>query len=55
MEDKLDIRDELLDSDILENHYLDFQRVINPRMLQFFIDMDSDFESVEFERWLIGE
>ena len=56
MEDTIDIRDELLDLDVLESsQYMDFKKYSNSKMLQFFIDMDSTFEFVEFERWLIDE
>ena len=53
MEDKLDIRDELLDLDIVESESINFRQYENGKMLQFFIDMDSTFEFIEFERWLV--
>ena len=49
----IDIRDEIFDLEILEIKYSDFQNIANSKMLELFIDMDSNFEVVEFERWLL--
>jgi hypothetical protein len=53
MENELDIRDEFLDLEKLADINSEFIRFTNQKMLDFFIEMDSDIEFIEFERWLI--
>lgn len=58
IEHQFDIRDELFsdqeDEGIFENHqYIDSLKNSNSEMLNFFIDMNSTFELIEFERWLL--
>ena len=56
MDSQIDIRDEFLDLESLSESILDnFHSATDREMLKLFIDMDSEFEFIEFERWLIDE
>jgi hypothetical protein len=55
MEKKMNIRDEFSDLESLQSPvFTSFADKSDMRMLRFFIEMDSEFEFIEFERWLLG-
>jgi len=54
MENELDIRDEFLDLEQFTDENSEFLKFADKKMLDFFINIDSNFEFIEFERWLIN-
>ena len=54
MNNQIDIRDQFLDLESLSDSN-DFKNLTDEKMLKFFTEMSSEFEFIEFERWLIDE